>query len=188
MKMNAIDLRTGNILDHDGKLYVVISTQASQPGKGGSVIQVEMRNVHNGNKDNVRFRTQESVERVILDQSDYQFLFADGDDLTFMNNETFEQINVSKELIGDTAIYLQDGMIVTIETHEGEPLNIELPATVVMEIIEAEPVVKGQTASSSYKPAKLENEAKIMVPPHIETGTRVVVKTEDGSYVERAKD
>lgn len=188
MKMNAIDLRPGNVLDHDGKLYVVIGTQASQPGKGGSVIQVEMRNVHNGNKDNVRFRTQESVERVILDQSDYQFLYAEDDECTFMNNETFEQINVSKELIGECAIYLQDGMIVTIETHEGQPLNVELPATVVMEVVEAEPVVKGQTASSSYKPGKLENGAKIMVPPHIEAGTKVVVKTEDGSYVERAKD
>lgn len=188
MKMNAINLRPGNVLDHEGKLYVVLGTEVSQPGKGGSVIQVEMRNIQNGNKDNVRFRTQETVERVRLDQSNYQYLFSDDDGHTFMDNESFEQIAIRPEMLGDKAAFLQEGMVVMIETHEGLPLNIELPDTVVMEIIEADPVVKGQTASSSYKPAVLDNGQKVMVPPHIEAGTRVVVKTEDGSYVERAKN
>lgn len=188
MKVNAITLRPGNVLDKDGKLWVVEKYEIMQPGKGASVIQVEMRDIRSGNKDNVRYRTQETVERVRLDQSDYQFLYSDDDGYTFMNTENYEQIIVRPETIGDSAAYLQEGMIVTIETFEGEPLGVALPATITAEIVEAEPVVKGQTATTSYKPAILDNGVKIMVPPHIEAGTRVVVRTEDGSYVERAKD
>jgi len=125
---------------------------------------------------------------VRLDQSEFQYLFNDGDTYTFMNNETYEQIMISAEIIGEPAVFLQDGMMVKVETHEGEPLGVQLPDTVTLEITEAEPVIKGQTATTSYKPAILENGAKVMVPPHIDVGTRVVVKTEDGSYYERAKD
>jgi len=137
---------------------------------------------------NERFRASETVERVRLDQKEYQYLFADGDFLTFMDNDTFEQVTVNSDLVGEPAVFLQDGMTVTIESYEGDPISVLLPDTVVMEIVEADPVVKGQTASSSYKPAKLENGVRIMVPPHIESGTRVVVNTADGSYSERAKD
>lgn len=188
MKVAAITLRKGNVLDYNGKLMIVTGQEIMQPGKGASVIQVEMRDIRSGNKDNVRFRTQETVERVRLDQTDHQYLFNDGETYTFMNTETYEQITVSKDLIGDPAVFLQDGMVVSIETFEGEPLGVQLPDSVICEIVEAEPVVKGQTATTSYKPAILENGAKVMVPPHVESGTRVVVKTEDGSYVERAKD
>lgn len=188
MKVNAITIRAGNILDYNDKLWVVLKSDINQPGKGAAVIQVEMRDIASGNKTNVRFRTQEVVERVRVDEVEYQFLFADGDDFTFMNNETYEQITISKDLIGDSAVYLQDGMIVTVQVHEGNPLGVSLPDQVTMEIVEAEPVVKGQTASSSYKPAVLENGVRILVPPHIGAGTRVVVKTADNSYVERAKD
>lgn len=188
MKTNAINIRPGNVLDHNGKLYVVEKYDIMQPGKGASVIQVVMRDLASGNKDNVRFRTQETVERVRLEQEEYQYLFDSDDTFTFMHTETYEQMEVQKDLVGEPAIFLKEGMIVIIETHEGTPLRVELPSTVTMEITEAEPVVKGQTATTSYKPAILENGAKVMVPPHIEAGTRVVVKTEDSSYVERAKD
>ena len=188
MKVNAITIRKGNVLDYNDKLMIVTGYEIMQPGKGASVIQVEMRDIRSGNKDNVRFRTQETVERVRLDQSEYQYLFNDGETYTFMNNETYEQVIVLAEIVGDAAIFLQDGMVVTIESHEGEPLGVQLPDTVTLEITEAEPVIKGQTATTSYKPAILENGAKVMVPPHIDVGTRVVVKTEDGSYYERAKD
>lgn len=188
MKVAAITLRKGNVLEHNGKLMIVTGYEIMQPGKGASVIQVEMRDVRSGNKDNVRFRTQETIERVRLDQAEHQYLFSDDDNYTFMNTENYEQIAVSKDIVGDSGVFLQDGMMVQIESYEGEPLGVQLPDTVTMEIVEAEPVVKGQTATTSYKPAILENGAKVMVPPHIDVGTRIVVKTEDFSYLERAKD
>ena len=187
MKVNAITLRKGNVIEHNGKLMQVVGYEIMQPGKGASVIQVKLRDVRSGNKDNVRFRTQETVERVRLDQNDYQYLYNDGDNYAFMNTETYDQISVPNTIVGEPAVFLQDGMTVTIETYEGDPLNVQLPDNVILEITEAEPVVKGQTATTSYKPAILENGAKVMVPPHIEPGTKIVVKTEDGSYVERAK-
>ncbi len=187
MKVTAITLRAGHVIDREGKLWLITHHEIMQPGKGASVIQLEMRALQGGNKDNVRYRTQETLERVRLDQADYQYLYNDDGGYHFMNKETYDQIAVSKDVLGFSAAFLQEGMTVTIETFEGTPLRTELPASVVMQIVEADPVVKGQTASSSYKPAKLENGVKVMVPPHIESGTRVVVKTEDGSYVERAK-
>ena len=187
MKVAAITLRPGHVVEHNNKLFVVTKYDIMQPGKGASVIQVEMRDVRGGNKDNVRYRTQETVERVRLDQAEFQFLYKDADGCHFMNTESFEQIAVNEEVIGTPAQFLKENMIVRIESVEGEPLSAELPPQVTMEIVQADPVVKGQTASSSYKPAVLENGAKVLVPPHIESGTRIVVKTEDGSYVERAK-
>ena len=188
MKVTAITVRAGNVLEHNGKLWIVLKSEIFQPGKGASVVQVEMRDLRAGNKTNERFRTQETVERVSLDESDYSFLFSDGDTFTFMNQETFEQITVPREVIGAPASFLQDGMVCSIRTYEGQPLEVKLPDTVTLRITEADAVVKGQTASSSYKPAMLENGVKTMVPPFVESGTRIVVKTEDGSYVERAKD
>lgn len=188
MKVIAITLRKGNVLEYNNKLMVVSGYEIIQPGKGASVIQVEMRDIRTGNKDNVRFRTQESVERIRLDQSKFQYLFNDSESWTFMDLETYEQVNVAKDIIGDAIVFLQDGMEVTIDSHEGEPLGVTLPEQVTMEITEAEPVIKGQTATTSYKPAILENGAKVMVPPHIDVGTRIIVRTEDSSYVERAKN
>ncbi|MFA5592057.1 MAG: elongation factor P [Micavibrio sp.] len=191
MKVTAITLRPGNVIDRDGdgRLWVVTGYEIMQPGKGASVIQVEMRDVRSGNKDNVRYRTQETVERVRLDQSEFSYLYNDGENTyTFMDKETFEQIEVKKDVIGDLAKWLQDNMDVVIESFEGEPLGVEIPDSVTVEVMEAEPVVKGQTASSSYKPAIVTGDVKVMVPPFIEVGTRIVVKTADGTYYERAKD
>ena len=188
MKISAIQIRSGTVLEEENKLWVVLKSEIYQPGKGASVVQVEMRDVRTGTKTNVRYRTQEMVERVRIDEADYSFLFADGDMLTFMSQESFEQINVSREIVGEPAQFLQDGMIVSIETYEGQPIAVSLPDSVTMLITEADPVVKGQTASSSYKPAVLENGSRVLVPPHIGAGIRIVVKTADGSYVERAKD
>lgn len=187
MKIDGVSIRPGNVLQHKNRLWVVTKTQHTQPGKGGAYMQVEMKDIRDGTKLNERFRSSESVERVRLDQKDYQYLYDDGDMLHFMNNEDFEQITLSKELVGERAAFLQEGMIVTVESFENEPLSVALPDTVEVEVLEADPVVKGQTAASSYKPAVIDNGLRVMVPPFIETGTRIVVNTNDCSYVERAK-
>jgi len=188
MKINGNSIRPGNIIEHQGRLWRAVKTQHTQPGKGGAYLQVELKDIRDGTKLNERFRSSETVERVRLDEHPYQFLFASGDDYTFMDQNTFEQITLNADLIGDPAVFLQEGMIVTLESYEGSPISVELPETVIMAIVEADAVVKGQTASSSYKPAKLENGVRVMVPPHIESGTRIVVNTADSTYVERAKD
>ena len=187
MRINGNAIRPGNIIEHNGRLWRVAKIQHTQPGKGGAYLQAEMKDIRDGTKLNERFRASESVEKVRLDEAQYQFLFADGDDVTFMETETYEQITLNREAIGDPAVFLQDGMTVTVQSYEGSPIGVELPDSVVMEVVEADAVVKGQTASSSYKPAVLENGERIMVPPHIEAGTRIVVATADGSYMERAK-
>ncbi len=188
MKITAIDIKPGNVLEHQGKLWIVLKRELIQPGKGGAFAQVEMRDLRGGSKLNERFRTQETVERVRLDEKEMQFLFFDGTQATFMDNENYEQIAVDREMIGEPADFLHEGMICTIQLYEGTPLSVTLPQTVVMKVVEADPVVKGQTASSSYKPGKLENGRRVMIPPHIEAGTRIVINTGDGSYIERAKD
>ncbi len=187
MKDNAINLRPGNAFMQDGKLLVVVKNEINQPGKGASVAQIEARDPVTGTKTNLRFRTQETIERADLFDSDYQYLFEVDGAYTFMNNETFEQVEVQGDVIGPPKAYLQEGMICTVQTHEGSPINVTLPKSVVMEVVEADPVVKGQTQSSSYKPGVLENGERVLVPPHIEAGTRIVVNTADGSYMERAK-
>ena len=188
MKINAIDIKPGNVLEHQNKLWIVLKRELVQPGKGGSFAQVEMRDLRGGSKLNERFRTQETVERVRLDEKEMQFLYFDGDMATFMDNESFEQISVPREMIGDPADFLVEGMVCTVMLHEGTPLSIELPPSVTMQVVEADPVVRGQTASSSYKPGRLENGRRVMIPPYIEAGTRIVVNTGDGSFIERAKD
>jgi elongation factor P len=188
MKINGNSIRPGNIIEHQGRLWRATKTQHTQPGKGGAYLQVELKDIRDGTKLNERFRSSETVEKVRLDAHEYQFLFASGDDYTFMEQNTFEQISLHADLIGEPAAFLQEGMQVTVESYEGSPISVELPETVIMEIVEADAVVKGQTASSSYKPAKLENGVRVMVPPHIGTGTRIVVNTADATYVERAKD
>lgn len=188
MKINAIDIKPGNVLEHQGKLWIVLKRELVQPGKGGAFAQVEMRDLRSGIKLNDRFRTQETVERVRLDEKEMQFLFSEDDQATFMDNDTYEQVSVPRETIGDPADFLRDGMVCTVMLHEGTPLSVDLPPSVTMQVVEADPVVRGQTASSSYKPGKLENGRRVMIPPYIEAGTRIVVSTADGSFVERAKD
>ena len=188
MKVAANTLRKGMVIEYNNKLWMVMENELRSPGKGAAVAQVVMRDVVAGNKMDIRFATQDMVERVRIEEEELQFLYANGDEYTFMNIQNYEQSILSKELIGEQAVYLQDGMVCKAQVNDGRILSIELPETVTMAIVEADPVVKGQTASSSYKPAKLENGARVLVPPHIESGTRIVVRTADSTYVERAKD
>jgi len=189
MKINGNEIRPGNVINHKDSLWRAVKCQAVKPGKGGAFNQVELKDIRVGTKLNERFRASETVERVSLEQKDYQYLYGDDDLLTFMDTETYEQIEASRSmLLDEQAPFLVDGITVTIETHEGEVLGITLPQNMTFEIAEADAVVKGQTQSSSYKPAILENGVKVLVPPHIAAGTRIVINTMDGTYVERAKD
>ncbi len=188
MKISGNAIRPGYVIEHKDRLWRAVKIQHTQPGKGGAYLQVELKEIRDGTKLNERFRSSETVERVRLDQRRYQFLFGEGEMLTFMDNESFEQISIHADLIGESVDFLQEGMNVMIESYEGSPIGVTLPDSVAMTIVEADPVVKGQTASSSYKPAVLENGRRVMVPPHIESGTRIMVSTADSSYVERAKD
>ena len=185
MKIDGVSIRKGNVLKHKGdRLWVVVKTQHTQPGKGGAYMQVEMKDIRDGTKLNERFRSDEKVERVRLDQQDYQFLYEDGGLLHFMDQESYEQITINADMIDEKIRpFLSDGMVVTIESYEGEAIGVELPQQVTLEITEADAVVKGQTASSSYKPAMLENGVNILVPPHISAGARVIVDTQTGEYV-----
>ena len=188
MKVQASSLRKGAVVDMDGKLYVVLNAENIHPGKGTPVTQLNMRRISDGVKVSERYRTTEQVERAFVDQREHTFLYSDGEGFHFMNPESYDQLVAPVEVVGDLAVYLQDGMAVTLSTHEGTPIALELPARVTLEVMETEPVTKGQTASGSYKPAILSNGLRTMVPTYITPGTRIVVQTEDGSYYERAKD
>ena len=188
MKIGANEIKPGVVLELNGKLYIVLKRETVQPGKGGAFAQVEMKDIRTGTKTIERFRTQETVERARLDEKEMQFLYFEGELATFMDQESFEQYHIPRETIGDPADFLADGMVVAVTLHENVPLSVDLPQTVTLELVEADPVVKGQTASSSYKPGKLENGRRVLIPPHLEAGTRIVVSTADGSYLERAKD
>jgi elongation factor P len=184
----ASTVRKGNVIELNGKLYVVLTAENIHPGKGTPVTQLEMRRISDGVKINERYKTTDSLEKAFIDDRPYTYLYHDGDHYIFMDPDNFEQISVLESVIGDMAPYLQENMEVRLSTHNGIPIAIELPARVTLEVVETEPVVKGQTASGSFKPAKLSNGVRTMVPTHIVVGTRIVVLTEDGSYVERAKD
>jgi elongation factor P len=188
VKVIASSLRKGNVVDKDGRLYVILSAENIHPGKGTPVTQLDMRRITDGVKVSERYRTTEQVERAFVEDREHTFLYSDGEGFHFMNPESYEQVAVQSDVIGDQAAYLQEGMAVMLSQHNGVPLAIELPQRVTLEITDTEPVTKGQTASSSYKPAMLSNGVRTLVPPHITTGTRVVIMTADGSYVERAKD
>jgi elongation factor P len=188
VKVIASSLRKGNVVEQDGKLYVVLTAENVHPGKGNSVTNVDMRRIADGVKVSERWRTTEQVEKADVDEREYQFLYQDAEGFHFMEPSTYEQVTVTADVVGDQAAYLVDGMQVYLQTFNGAAIAIELPQRVTLEITDTEPVVKGQTASSSFKPAILSNGTKTMVPPHIGVGTRVVVMTADGSYVERAKD
>ena len=188
MKVFASSIRKGNVIEQDGKLYVVVSAENIHPGKGTPVSQIEMRRISDGVKISERYKTTDQVEKATIEERNFTFLYQDADGFHFMNPETYDQVQVSKDVIGDSAAYLQEGMTVKLSTHDVNVVSMALPQRVTLEVVETEPVTKGQTASSSYKPAVLSNGVRTTVPPHIAVGTRIVVMTEDGSYSERAKD
>ncbi|CAH2604177.1 Elongation factor P [Rhodovastum atsumiense] len=187
MKQQANLIRAGQVIEHDGRRWTVLKQQIITPGKGGAFIQVEMRDLKTGNKTNERWRTADTVERLMTEDKEYTYSYTEGSNLVLMDPETFEPTHVPVELLGDVAPFLQDNMTITVDLVEGEPVALHLPQSVVLEVVEADPVVKGQTASSSYKPAKLSNGVKTMVPPFIEAGEKIVVRIEDASYMERFK-
>ena len=186
MKISGVDIRPGNIIEYDKGIWKVAKIQHTQPGKGGAFMQVEMKNLIDGRKTNVRFRSQDTVEKVRLDTKDFQYLYMDGEALVFMDTDNYEQINLDADIIGDAVAFLQDGMTVTLELYEEKPISVALPEQVEAVIVEADAVVKGQTASSSYKPAVLDNGVRVMVPPHIESGTRIIVDVYAQEYVKKA--
>jgi elongation factor P len=188
VRVIASSVRKGNVLEIDGQLYSVISAESFFPGKGTPTTQIDMRRISDGVKTTQRYKTTEQVERAFVEDREHTYLYQDGEHYVFMNPESYEQITVSGDVVGDQAAFLQEGMACMLSVFDGNAVAIELPQRVTLEVMETEPVVKGQTASSSYKPAKLSNGSRTMVPPHITAGTRVVVMTADGSYVERAKD
>ncbi|MEO1398425.1 MAG: elongation factor P [Pseudomonadota bacterium] len=187
MKINGNEIKPGNVIEHQNSLWVAVKTNAVKPGKGGAFNQVELKNLINGSKLNERFRASETVEKVRLEQKDFQYLYAEGEMLVFMDMESYDQLELQKDFVGDRAAFLQDGMKVTVEIYEEKPIGIKLPDTVTLEITEADPVVKGQTVSSSYKPAVMENGVRVMVPPFIEAGERIIVDTNEITYVRRAE-
>ncbi len=186
MKISGVDIRPGNIIEYEGGIWRAVKIQHTQPGKGGAYMQVEMKNLMDGRKTNVRFRSAETVERVRLDTKDFQYLYHDGEMLVFMDKDTYEQVSLPQDLIGEAAAFLQDGMDVKLDMYEERPISVEMPSQVEATIVEADAVVKGQTASSSYKPAILDNGVRVMVPPHISSGTRIVVDPYTQEYVKRA--
>ncbi|MCB1386791.1 MAG: elongation factor P [Nitratireductor sp.] len=186
MKINGNQIKPGMVLEHNASLWAVVKTDHVKPGKGGAFAQVEMKNLLNGSKLNERFRSADTVERVRLEQKDFQYLYEQGEMLIFMDNETYEQLELAKDFVGERAAFLQDGMTVTVELHEDKPIGISLPDQVVLEVMEAEPVVKGQTAASSYKPAILDNGVRCMVPPFVSVGEKIIVDTNEITYLRRA--
>lgn len=187
MKIIANDIRVGNVLEYNKRLWAVLKTMHTQPGKGGAYMQVEMKDIKDGTKNNIRFRSGETIERVHLDQKIYQYLYDEGNSITLMDKDTFEQSLVNKELLGEQAPFLQEGMDVTLEMYNDEPVLAMLPETVILEVVECEPVVKGQTVTASYKPAILNNGVRITVPQFVNQGDKIVVKIETQEYMERAK-
>ncbi|WP_372839770.1 elongation factor P [Phaeovulum sp.] len=188
MKVIASSLRKGNVVELDGKLYIVLTAENFHPGKGTPTTSVDMRRISDGVKVSERWRTTEMVEKATVDEREYDFLYADGEGYHFMNPDNYEQVSVSEDVVGDSKVFLVEGIKVFLKTFEGVAIAIELPQKVTVEIAETEPVVKGQTASSSYKPAICTNGLRVMVPPHIGPGTRIVISTVDNAYQERAKD
>ncbi len=187
MKISANTIRPGYVVEHQGTIWSVVKTQHVKPGKGGAFAQLELKNLIDGRKLNERFRSSDTVERINLDKKDYQFLYEQGDALVFMDNLSYEQIELQKDWVGEDRVqFLQDGMTVTLQFHEERPIGIELPESVVLEVVEAEPTVRNQTASSSYKPAKASNGMRIMIPPFMEVGQKILVNTDTGEYMRRA--
>ena len=187
MKINGNAIRVGNVIQHDGGLWLAVRTAHVKPGKGGAFAQVELKNLIDGRKLNERFRSSDTVERVTLEQKAFQYLYEQGDALVFMDQSTYDQIELQKDFVGEDQVrFLHDGMVVRVEFHDERPIGIELPESVVLEVVQTEPTVKGQTSSSSYKPAKASNGMRIMIPPYMAEGERILVSTETGEYLRRA--
>ena len=186
MKISASEIRPGSVIEHNGGLWAAVKCNTVKPGKGGAFNQVELKNLNDGTKLNERFRTVDTVEKVDLEKKDFQFLFEQGESLVFMDVDSYEQLELQKEFVGDRAAFLQDGMMVTVQLYGEKPIGVALPDQVVLAITEADPVVKGQTAASSYKPAILENGVRVLVPPFIEAGERILVDTNEITYLRRA--
>jgi len=187
MKINGNAIKEGNVIEHNNGLWLAVKVGHVKPGKGGAFAQIELKNLRDGSKLNERFRSSESIERVILDEKKTNYLYEDENNYIFMDAITYEQKYISKDIIGEKGLFLKDGMEVILNLFEDETISVQLPDTVIMEVVEADAVVKGQTASSSYKPGIIENGLRVMVPPHIEVGTKIVIKPEDLTYVEKAK-
>jgi elongation factor P len=188
VRVIASSLRKGNIVEIDGKLGVIVAAENIHPGKGTPVTQMDVRRIADGVKMSLRFKTTDQVERAFVEDRKHQFMYQDGEGFHFMNMESYDQVTLQTDIVGDQAAYLQPEMEVTIAMYDNVPVSIELPAKAVLEVVETEPSIKSQTAASSYKPATLSNGVRTMVPPFVSTGTKIVVMTADGSYVERAKD
>ena len=186
-KITGNEISPGTMIEFDGGLWIAVKTQKVKPGKGGAYNQVELKNVINGTKLNQRFRSDESVEEIYLEKKDFQFLFASGDMLTFMDMQTYDQIEIASDFVGEQAVFLQDGMKTMVQMYEGRPIGIKLPVQVTLLVTEADAVMKGGTAAPSYKNAVLENGVKLLVPPFVNAGEKIIVATEDGSYVRRAE-
>ena len=185
-KINGNEIRPGNVLEHNDGLWAAVKVDHVKPGKGGAFAQVELKNLRNGSKLNEHFRSADKVERVRLEQKDQQFLYEDDGMLIFMDTETYEQIQLPADLLGDRRPFLQDGMTIVVEFYESEALNATVPQKVTCKIVETEPVVKGQTAANSFKPAILDNGVKVMVPPFVGQDEMIVVDTIAMEYSERA--
>lgn len=185
-KITGNEISPGTLINYEGGLWIAVKTAKVKPGKGGAYNQVELKNITSGTKLNQRFRSDESVDEAILDKKDFQFLFASGDMLTFMDMESYEQIELATDFVGDQAQFLQDGMKTLVQMYEGTPIGIKLPVQVTLTVAEADPVMKGGTAAPSFKSAVLENGMKVQVPTFVSAGERIIVATEDGSYVRRA--
>ena len=187
MRVNGNTIKPGNVIEHKNGLWVAVKTSHVKPGKGGAFAQIELRNLKDGTKLNERFRSSENIEKVILEEVPHVFLYKENENLIFMNNNTFEQVSIVKNMIGDQSAFLQDGMDVIINTYNNEVVSVNMPDSCIEEVVEADAVIKGQTVSSSFKPAILSNGIKVMVPGHIEVGSKIVVRPSDSSYIEKAK-
>lgn len=187
MKVNANSLRVGNVIEYQNQLWSVLKRDHVKPGKGGAYIQIEMKNIVTGTKTNTRYNSSEDVDVAYVEQKKFQYQYMDQDDLVVMDMTSFEQFNLHKDLVGEAMPFLQDGMEIEVEYCNDKPISIRLPETVILEVVQADAVVKGQTASASYKPAIMENGVRVLVPPFVASGDKIVVRTEDSSYVERAK-
>ena len=187
MKINANSLKIGNLILHNSELWTVVKLNHVKPGKGGAFVQTELKNIKDSRKLNDRFRSTENVDRIILDEKKCSYLFQENDNFVFMDLETFEQLYVKENIIGNQKHFLSDGIEVLINSYESKVISIDLPETCEVEVLEADAVIKGQTVSSSYKSATIQNGIKIMVPGHVEVGTKIIIKPADGSYVEKSK-
>jgi elongation factor P len=185
-KITGNEISPGTLINYDGGLWIAVKTVKVKPGKGGAYNQVELKNVTTGTKLNQRFRSDEAVDEAYLDKKDFQYLYTSGDMLTFMDMESYEQIELASDFVGDQAQFLQDGMKTLVQLYEDKPIGIKLPVQVTLTVTEADPVMRGGTAAPSYKSAVLENGMKIQVPPFIGAGEKIIIATEDGSYVRRA--